>query len=256
MTKARVFFTCDEVAREVSLDGGGGRRREGGGVGDDEGAGLVVEGGFSQWGIVERRRRRRLQGCSFLRHRWGSLVAYRRWSMRCRLQSFSSRVWRAKGRGGLLRQWRVQFEAGGQAGLEVGLRLPLRPKVTTRPCVNEKRAIHSRRVFASPFLFCKSRRITTTFCFLGVLGFVPATWSREPSPSFLFPAASALMVMETGDPGKLLRGHSLSRVPPASPFPRLRPQVRFPAPVPAWSYDSCSVYSSAAAVSFLLRPLV
>ncbi|NP_001148712.1 plant-specific domain TIGR01589 family protein [Zea mays] len=32
------------------------------------------------------------------------------------------------------------------------------------------------------------------------------------------------MVMETGDPGKLLRGHSLSRVPPASPFPRLRPQ--------------------------------
>ena len=69
MTKAQAFFTCDEVAREVGLDGGWGRRREVGGVGGDEGPGLVVEGGFPQGGgFVEWRR---LHGYSFLRHQWG-----------------------------------------------------------------------------------------------------------------------------------------------------------------------------------------
>lgn len=48
MKIAQAIFTCDEVAREVGLDGGGRRRREVGGVGDDEGPGLVVEGGSPQ----------------------------------------------------------------------------------------------------------------------------------------------------------------------------------------------------------------
>jgi hypothetical protein len=67
--------------------------------------------------------------------------------------------------------------------------------VTTRPCVNEKRAIHSRRVFASPFLFCQKPADNDNLLLPWVFGFcarhlIAGAVALLPPPRH--PAASAL----------------------------------------------------------------